>query len=106
MFRIQVLNLELTAKNYLRREELRVICGTRGIPGTVAPFRAWRGSRDLVAQSPKFHAPADAQIPRDRDEKSSIAPRAQLENDAHTTLRVSLFQSPTVKTNYQKSTAH
>ena len=35
-------------------------CGTRGIPGTVAPFRAWRGSRDLVAQSPKFHAPADA----------------------------------------------
>src|SRR5215470_964326 len=43
-----------------QREELRVICGTRGIPGTVAPFRAWRGSRDLVAQSPKFHAPAHA----------------------------------------------
>src|SRR5215472_15852519 len=39
-------------------EELRVICGTRGVPGTVAPFRAWRGSRDLVAQSPKLHAPA------------------------------------------------
>jgi len=35
-----------------------VIWGTRGNPGTVAPFRAWRGSRDLVAQSPKFHAPA------------------------------------------------
>src|SRR5438552_19097604 len=43
-----------------RCEELRVICGTRGVPGTVAPFRAWRGSRDLVAQSPKFHAPAVA----------------------------------------------
>jgi len=41
-------------------EELRVICGTRGNPDTVAPFRAWRGSRDLVAQSPKFHAPAAA----------------------------------------------
>jgi hypothetical protein len=37
-----------------------VICGTRGDPDTVAPFRAWRGSRDLVAQSPKFHAPAAA----------------------------------------------
>jgi len=37
-----------------------VICGTRGVPGTVAPFRAWRGSRDLVAQSPKLHAPAVA----------------------------------------------
>jgi len=43
-----------------RREELRVICGTRGNPDTVAPFRAWRGSRDLVAQSPKFHAPTAA----------------------------------------------
>jgi hypothetical protein len=43
-----------------RREELRVICGTRGVPDTVAPFRAWRGSRDLVAQSPKLHAPAVA----------------------------------------------
>ncbi len=40
-----------------------MICGTRGDPGTVAPFRAWRGSRDLVAQSPKFHAPAPASIP-------------------------------------------
>jgi hypothetical protein len=39
-----------------------VICGTRGNPDTVAPFRAWRGSRDLVAQSPKFHAPAAALI--------------------------------------------
>jgi hypothetical protein len=37
-----------------------VNCGTRGIPDTVAPFRAWRGSRDLVAQSPKFHASAVA----------------------------------------------
>jgi hypothetical protein len=45
---------------HFRREELRVICGTRGNPDTVAPFRAWRGSRDLVAQSPKFHAPAAA----------------------------------------------
>ena len=27
---------------------------------TVAPFRAWRGSRDLVAQSPKLHSPAAA----------------------------------------------
>ncbi len=35
-----------------------MIWGTQGNPGTVAPFRAWRGSRDLVAQSPKFHAPA------------------------------------------------
>ncbi len=97
MFRMQVLNLELTAKNYLRREELRVICGTRGIPGTVAPFRAWRGSRDLVAQSPKFHAPADAQISRVREEKSSIGPRAQLENDAHTTFKSSLFQNSVSK---------
>jgi hypothetical protein len=39
-----------------------VICGTRGVPGTVAPFRAWRGSRDLVAQSPKLHALAVAHI--------------------------------------------
>jgi hypothetical protein len=37
-----------------------VNCGTRGVPDTVAPFRAWRGSRDLVAQSPKFHASAVA----------------------------------------------
>src|SRR5215831_5782393 len=44
-----------------QREELRVVCGTRGLPVTVAPFRAWRGSRDLVAQSPKFHASA---VPR------------------------------------------
>jgi hypothetical protein len=45
-------------------EELRVICGTRGVPDTVAPFRAWRGSRDLVAQSPKLHALAVTQILR------------------------------------------
>jgi len=44
------------------REELRVICGTRGVPDTVAPFRAWRGSRDLVAQSPKLHALAVARF--------------------------------------------
>jgi hypothetical protein len=41
-----------------------VNCGTRGVPDTVAPFRAWRGSRDLVAQSPKFHASAVALITR------------------------------------------
>jgi len=56
-----------------------VICGTRGGPGTVAPFRAWRGSRDLVAQSPKFHAPARASISRECREKSSTASPAQLE---------------------------
>jgi len=59
-----------------------VICGTRGVPGTVAPFRAWRGSRDLVAQSPKFHAPAAAYSPRGRKEKSSTAVPAQLERTA------------------------
>ena len=48
-------------------------CGTRGVPDTVAPFRAWRGSRDLVAQSPKFHAPALAQIFRERKENTSTA---------------------------------
>jgi len=56
-----------------------VICGTRGDPGTVAPFRAWRGSRDLVAQSPKFHAPARACISRECREKSSTAFAAQPE---------------------------
>src|SRR5438874_12786014 len=60
-----------------RCEELRVVCGTRGDPGTVAPFRAWRGSRDLVAQSPKFHAPALASISRECREKSSTASPAQ-----------------------------
>src|SRR5437016_9611753 len=65
--------------NFLRCEELRVICGTRGDPGTVAPFRAWRGSRDLVAQSPKFHAPALACIWRECREKSSTASPAQPE---------------------------
>src|SRR5713101_6003269 len=63
-------------------EELRVICGTRGVPGTVAPFRAWRGSRDLVAQSPKFHAPARASIFRECREKSSTALPAQPERAA------------------------
>src|SRR5882757_10304343 len=61
------------------KEELRVVCGTRGDPGTVAPFRAWRGSRDLVAQSPKFHAPALAHVSRECREKSSTATPAQLE---------------------------
>src|SRR5215472_10182417 len=51
------------------REELRVVCGTRGLPVTVAPFRAWRGSRDLVAQSPKFHASA---VPRVRASAEKI----------------------------------
>jgi hypothetical protein len=46
--------------NFLQIEELRDPCGTLGLPGTVAPFRAWRGSRDLVAQSPKFHGVAVA----------------------------------------------
>jgi hypothetical protein len=45
---------------YQKHEELRNIRGTLGLPGTVAPFRAWRGSRDLVAQSPKFHVSAVA----------------------------------------------
>ena len=57
-----------------------MICGTRGDPGTVAPFRAWRGSRDLVAQSPKFHAPALAHNFRECREKSSTALPAQLEH--------------------------
>ena len=43
-------------RDFFHREELRVICGTQGVPDTVAPFRAWRGSRDLIAQSPKLHA--------------------------------------------------
>jgi len=50
------------------------------VPDTVAPFRAWRGSRDLVAQSPKFHAPAVAHPIRVRREKSSTAPRTQPES--------------------------
>src|SRR3982074_333707 len=58
------------------------MCGARGGPGTVAPFRAWRGSRDLVAQSPKFHAPALASISREFREKSSIAPPAQPQHAA------------------------
>src|SRR5258705_8526318 len=55
-----------------KREELRVNCGTRGVPDTVAPFRAWRGSRDLVAQSPKFHASA---VAISRDCEFSLAQR-------------------------------
>src|SRR5437773_5146640 len=52
-------------------------CALPIYPGTVAPFRAWRGSRDLVAQSPKFHAPALASISRECREKSSTASPAQ-----------------------------
>src|SRR5260370_5442005 len=44
-----------------------------------SPFRAWRGSRDLVAQSPKFHAPARASVSRECREKSSTASPAQPE---------------------------
>jgi hypothetical protein len=48
--------LAITDKfSLLQIEELRGLRGTLGLPGTVAPFRAWRGSRDLVARSPKFH---------------------------------------------------
>jgi hypothetical protein len=64
-----------------------VICGTRGVPDTVAPFRAWRGSRDLVAQSPKLHAMAVAEIRatatfslthrRGHGFKSASSPRAE-----------------------------
>jgi hypothetical protein len=66
-------SLKLITENCSQREELRVICGTRGVPGTVAPFRAWRGSRDLVAQSPKFHAPALAKFFREHKENTSTA---------------------------------
>ena len=48
----------LLISDYFFIEELRGLRGTLGLPGTVAPFRAWRGSRDLVARSPKFHASA------------------------------------------------
>ena len=37
-----------------RSEELRELRGTRNLPVTVAPFRAWRGLRGIVAQNPKF----------------------------------------------------
>jgi hypothetical protein len=56
--RIHVIALALS--NGCPFKEPRVICGTRGDPDTVAPFRAWRGSRDLVAQSPKLHERAVA----------------------------------------------
>ncbi len=73
-----------------------MICGTRGVPGTVAPFRAWRGSRDLVAQSPKFHAPALASISRECREKFSTASPAQPERGLgffHFVCANSLFRS-------------
>src|ERR1700757_2559552 len=50
----------LTTDHSHQIEELRGLRGTLGLPGTVAPFRAWRGSRDLVARSPKFHDSAVA----------------------------------------------
>ncbi len=52
----------MTKAHYSKNEELRILRGTLGLPGTVAPFRAWRGSRDLVAQSPKFHVAAVSTI--------------------------------------------
>jgi hypothetical protein len=58
-----------------------VNCGTRGVPDTVAPFRAWRGSRDLVAQSPKFHAFAVA-LSRDCESQFSTAMLWRLANRA------------------------
>jgi hypothetical protein len=57
-------------------KELRVICGTRGDPDTVAPFRAWRGSRDLVAQSPKLHERAVAKSD-ERECEFSLAHRCE-----------------------------
>src|SRR5437867_2201429 len=78
-FRTLLPNTDRRPQSRERNEELRVVCGTRGDPGTVAPFRAWRGSRDLVAQSPKFHAPALAQISRECREKSSTASPGQPE---------------------------
>src|SRR3989442_5743097 len=77
-FRTLLPNTDRRPQSRERNEELRVIRGTRGIPGTVAPFRAWRGSRDLVAQSPKFHAPAAAHCAA---AKSSLAQR--LETDTY-----------------------
>jgi hypothetical protein len=53
-----------------------VICGTRGDPDTVAPFRAWRGSRDLVAQSPKLHERAVAKS-EERECEVSLAQRCE-----------------------------
>src|SRR5437667_8495899 len=77
-FRTLLPNTDRRPQSRERNEELRVIRGTRGIPGTVAPFRAWRGSRDLVAQSPKFHAPTVANCAA---AKSSLAQR--LGTDTH-----------------------
>src|SRR5882724_8358628 len=72
---IQLSTRKRTTVYSSRCEELRVIWGRRGNPGTVAPFRAWRGSRDLVAQSPKFHAPAVRQL-RDCMQNCSTAIRS------------------------------
>src|SRR5437870_356809 len=81
-FRTLLPNTDRRPQSRERNEELRVIRGTRGVPGTVAPFRAWRGSRDLVAQSPKFHAPAVAPhfvqpFRATADENSNTAPQAR-----------------------------
>ena len=60
-----------------RFEELRVLRGTRAGPVTVAPFRAWRGSRGIVAQSPKFHRSAVSaeKIPPLQTARRSLAQR-------------------------------
>jgi hypothetical protein len=58
-----------------------VICGTRGDPDTVAPFRAWRGSRDLVAQSPKLHERAVAKS-EERECEFSLAQRYERNGSA------------------------
>jgi hypothetical protein len=57
-------------------KEPRVICGTRGDPDTVAPYRAWRGSRDHVAQSPKLHERAVAKND-ERECEISLAQRRE-----------------------------
>ena len=66
-----------------------MICGTRGNPDTVAPFRAWRGSRDLVAQSPKFHAPAVGDIPHDCNVQSNTHKLARFQARVVLALRFS-----------------
>src|SRR5579864_5852759 len=80
--------------------ELRVLRGTRSYPGTVAPFRAWRGSRDFVAQSPKFHASAVHPSERARiDCERSLAQRRVTEKRKHSATRVPVvkkFKCPSV----------
>jgi len=62
------------SESFFQFEELRSLRGTLGLPGTVAPFRAWRGSRDLVARSPKFHVSAVVEV-RDCKQKSNTGAR-------------------------------